>query len=80
MSKPVSDGAGASGTPSGVERREHVAGADGPCLAVLEREAAHLTRRDHKRRLVIELPDGPAIIEAESAESFERFRILSTIR
>lgn len=67
-----------STAPAWVERQDD-AGLPGSILAALEREAAHLTRRDGLRRHVVQWGDDPPYVERVVDEGRYGLSILATI-
>jgi len=69
---------GHSIAPALVERHED-AGLPASILAALEREAAHLTRRDGLRRHIVRWGDDPPSIEKEEYAEGSGPTVLATI-
>ncbi len=64
--------------PARVDRHDD-AGLPARILAALEREAAHLTRRDGRRRLIVRWGDEPPAIEEANYEDGDGPHVLATV-
>ena len=68
----------ARSTPARIERHED-AGLPASILAALEREAAHLTRRDGRRRHIVQWGDEPPTIEETDHDDHAGPLVLATV-